>query len=70
MPNYDVYVNADRRDLGGVASDVGVIVAKYQKHLPKGTRIVVLGQATTMKHVVSWVWAAGLSSLSCSSTCC
>ena len=39
LPSFDVYVSADRRDLGGVSSDVRRIVEKYEKHLPRGTKI-------------------------------
>jgi multidrug efflux pump subunit AcrB len=49
MPSFDVYISADRRDLGGVAGDVDKIVARYQKRLPRGSRIQILGQATTMQ---------------------
>ena len=49
QPSYDVYVSADRRDLGGVSGDVSRLVAKYQKTAPRGTRIVVSGQASTMR---------------------
>jgi multidrug efflux pump subunit AcrB len=49
QPSYDVYVSADRRDLGGVSGDIRKLVAKYQKTAPRGTRIVVSGQAATMQ---------------------
>ena len=57
QPSYDVYVSADQRDLGGVARDVGKIVAKYAKKPPRGTRIQVIGQAQTMN--TSFVGLAG-----------
>ena len=57
LPSYDVYVSADQRDLGGVASGVRAIMAKYGKHLPRGTRLQMVGQATTMQ--TSFVGLAG-----------
>ena len=48
QPIYDVWANADRRDLGGVASDVEKILAQY-RNLPGGTQIVMRGQVATMQ---------------------
>ena len=49
QPVYDIYANVDRRDLGGVASDVQKIVKAQSAKLPKGTSVVVRGQAQTMQ---------------------
>jgi multidrug efflux pump subunit AcrB len=49
QPVIDLYVSVENRDLGGVAQDIGDIVAREQAELPKGTRIVVRGQVETMK---------------------
>ena len=49
QPTFDVYANTDRRDLGGVASDILNIVADARKHLPRGTTIDVRGQVQTMR---------------------
>jgi multidrug efflux pump subunit AcrB len=49
QPVFDVYVSADRRDLGGVARDVDAIVAKTQSSLPRGSQIVVRGQVQSMR---------------------
>jgi multidrug efflux pump subunit AcrB len=48
-PVYDVFAGTDRRDLGGVASDVDKIVAKARKSLPRGTTIVMRGQVESMR---------------------
>jgi multidrug efflux pump subunit AcrB len=49
QPVFDVYGNADRRDLGGVASDVQKIIDSYKKKLTEGTQIVMRGQVATMQ---------------------
>jgi multidrug efflux pump subunit AcrB len=46
---FDVYASADRRDLGGVASDVDKIIAKAQASLPRGTTVVMRGQVQSMR---------------------
>jgi multidrug efflux pump subunit AcrB len=49
QPTYDVYADADQRDLGGVARDIGKILDDVRQHrLPKGTSIVIRGQVQTM----------------------
>ncbi|MDQ2948014.1 MAG: efflux RND transporter permease subunit [Acidobacteriota bacterium] len=48
QPVYDVYVNTDSRDLGGVASDIRKIVKDMTPKLPRGTFIDVRGQVETM----------------------
>ncbi len=47
QPVFDVYANIDRRDLGGVASQVEKIIA--QTKVPKTTQIMLRGQAATMQ---------------------
>jgi multidrug efflux pump subunit AcrB len=49
MPVIDVFGNVDGRDLGGVLSDIQPLVEKVQKDLPRGSSIVVRGQAETMR---------------------
>jgi multidrug efflux pump subunit AcrB len=48
MPVVDVYGGVANRDLGGVISDIKPIIAEAQKNLPRGTSIMVRGQASTM----------------------
>jgi multidrug efflux pump subunit AcrB len=48
QPVYDIYASLQGRDLGGVASDIGKIVAQLQKHLKPGNTIQVVGQIQSM----------------------
>jgi multidrug efflux pump subunit AcrB len=48
-PVYDVFAGTDRRDLGGVASDVDKVIAKAQATLPRGTTLVLRGQVQSMR---------------------
>lgn len=45
----DLYASVSGRDLGGVATEVRHIIADAEKHLPKGTTIVLRGQAESMR---------------------
>ena len=47
QPVFDVYANIDRRDLGGVASQVQKIIDETK--IPKTSQITLRGQAATMK---------------------
>jgi multidrug efflux pump subunit AcrB len=49
QPVFDVYANADRRDLGGVASDIDKILAGYRNKLSRASQIVLRGQVATMR---------------------
>jgi multidrug efflux pump subunit AcrB len=49
QPVYDVYANVDRRDLGGVGTDVTKIVDDVRKNLPRGTFVELRGQLATMQ---------------------
>jgi multidrug efflux pump subunit AcrB len=48
QPLYEVYANADGRDLGSISSDISKIVTDYQKQLTPGNRIEVVGQIGSM----------------------
>ncbi len=48
QPVFDVYADVDRRDLGGVASDIQKIMDRTQKTLPKTTKLVLRGEVQTM----------------------
>jgi multidrug efflux pump subunit AcrB len=50
QPLFDVFANTDRRDLGGVASDIDRIIKDITPKLPKGTYIDVRGQISTMRN--------------------
>jgi multidrug efflux pump subunit AcrB len=47
QPVFDVYANIDRRDLGGVASQVDKIIAGTK--IPKTVQVTLRGQAATMQ---------------------
>jgi multidrug efflux pump subunit AcrB len=48
-PVFDVYANVDRRDLGGVGTEVRRIMAAEEPHLPRGTTFNLRGQVETMQ---------------------
>ncbi len=48
QPVFDVFVNTQGRDLGGVATDINRILDKYQKTLPRGVQLTVRGQVKSM----------------------
>jgi multidrug efflux pump subunit AcrB len=49
QPVVDVYGGVDGRDLGSVLNGIQPIVDKMKKNLPRGSSIIVRGQAETMK---------------------
>jgi len=49
QPVYDIYADVDRRDLGGVASQIQKIMADSNKALPLGTTLSLRGEVTTMQ---------------------
>jgi CzcA family heavy metal efflux pump len=48
QPVFDVFVNTQGRDLGGVAVDIDKILKKYQEHPKAGTTVSVRGQVKSM----------------------
>jgi len=48
-PVFDVYANVDRRDLGGVGTEVQKIMHEEEKYLPRGTTFALRGQFDTMQ---------------------
>jgi multidrug efflux pump subunit AcrB len=50
QPVYDIYASVQARDLGGVAKDIGKIVAELQKQLKPGNTIQVVGQIQSMNN--------------------
>jgi len=48
QPVFDVFVNTQGRDLGGVESDINRILPDFQKNAPRGTIISVRGQVKSM----------------------
>jgi CzcA family heavy metal efflux pump len=49
QPVVDIFGTVQRRDLGGVASDIDKIVARARHQLPRGSELTVRGQVQTMK---------------------
>jgi multidrug efflux pump subunit AcrB len=45
---FDIFANADNRDLGGLTGDVQNVLAKFKKSLPPGTTTTVRGQTQSM----------------------
>lgn len=48
QPVYEIYANAEGRDLGSISGDINRVIAQYQKQLPPGNRIEVTGQIASM----------------------
>ena len=48
QPVYEVYANAEGRDLGSISRDINKIIAHYQRQLSPGNRIEVIGQIASM----------------------
>ena len=49
QPVIDIFGSIQGRDLGGVARDINRIVEKTRGQLPRGSQVVLRGQAQTMK---------------------
>jgi CzcA family heavy metal efflux pump len=49
QPVIDVYASTQDRDLGGVAAATDKIIKSFDGRLPRGTRIVLRGQVSTMR---------------------
>jgi multidrug efflux pump subunit AcrB len=49
MPVIDVFGGVSGRDLAGVLDDLKPLIADAEKHLPKGSSIILRGQAQTMR---------------------
>ena len=46
---FDIYANADQRDLGSLADDIDKVLKGYRAKLKQGTQIVMRGQVDTMR---------------------
>jgi multidrug efflux pump subunit AcrB len=49
QPVYDIYADVDRRDLGGVASEIQKVISEFDKKLPVGTTLSLRGEVKTMQ---------------------
>ncbi len=52
QPTFDIYADADKRDLGGVANDIEKIIKQTTK-LPGGTFLALRGEVQTMEQSFS-----------------
>ena len=50
QPVYDIFCDADLRDLGGVARAIQKVIDEESKGLPKGSWSIMRGQVTTMQN--------------------
>ena len=48
QPVYEIFANAEGRDLGALSGEINKIVAEYQKQMSPGNRIEVTGQIVSM----------------------
>jgi CzcA family heavy metal efflux pump len=48
QPVFDIYADVDKRDLGGVSSEIQNIIDTTQKTLPKTTQLALRGEVQTM----------------------
>ena len=48
QPVYDVFASVQDRDLGGAARDIKTILSDVEKHLPRGTSLIMRGQVESM----------------------
>jgi multidrug efflux pump subunit AcrB len=48
QPVFDIYADVDRRDLGGVASEIEKMMEQTKKTLPKTTTLALRGEVATM----------------------
>jgi multidrug efflux pump subunit AcrB len=49
QPIFNIYANADLRDLGGLAADIQKVLDSYEGKLTGGSQIVMRGQVETMQ---------------------
>ena len=48
QPVFDIYADVDRRDLGGVSSEIEKIMDRTKKDLPQTTKLALHGEVATM----------------------
>jgi multidrug efflux pump subunit AcrB len=48
QPLYEIFANADGRDLGSISADINKVVEEYKPQLTPGNRIEVIGQIESM----------------------
>lgn len=63
QPVYDLFVNTQSRDLGGVSTDVKAVIEKWQKKMAPGNQILLRGLVDSMDssfYRLAWGFAAAL----------
>lgn len=63
QPVYDLFVNVQSRDLGGVSGQVKAVIARWQKKMAPGNRIMLRGLVDSMDssfYRLAWGFAAAL----------
>jgi multidrug efflux pump subunit AcrB len=53
QPMVEIFATTQGRDLGAVATDIGHVVSANAKDVPKGAKVVLLGQVQTMNNTFS-----------------
>jgi multidrug efflux pump subunit AcrB len=48
QPVYDIYAACQDRDLGGVSADIQKIIDGVKKNLPRGCKVIMMGQVLSM----------------------
>jgi multidrug efflux pump subunit AcrB len=48
QPVYEIFANAEGRDLGSLSSEINKIIAEYQKQMSPGNHIEIVGQIVSM----------------------
>ena len=48
QPVYEIFANAEGRDLGSLSGEINKVIAEYQKQLSPGNRIEIVGQIQSM----------------------
>lgn len=49
QPCFDIYLDCEHRDLGGVSDDVQKVIDSFKDKLPRGTKVMMGGQVLSMK---------------------
>lgn len=55
QPSYDIYVNVQDRDLGGVSSDIAAIVDEVNKTMKPGNKILIRGIVEDMNTIYKYL---------------
>ncbi len=56
QPVIDIFASNNGRDLGAVSADVQSVVSAMEKEAPRGARVVIRGQTTTMNYAYTQLY--------------